>query len=305
LGTHTKEVAGSVPAKADGDQDPSPISLQDPEKMKRLKTELPLNATLWQRVGIEELEFYHGKEVSAEEKEGVHSLRMLIDSIPMVEKHNLSPWLGEGLLDDREILRFLRASHLNQAEAWGLLSKVSTYRLRLGLDAPTLDPSVLPAADVVGEEMFFMGETRDGCPTLVVRSALHFPGHVSSADYLQYIGQLLEVARREWGLGVGLPICALVDRHQSTRKNYDRALLLEVLPNFQEYYPELLGTVYIAPVNLLFWAIWSAVSAFIDEQYKQKVSILSGEDYQAQLQDVFGSDILPEHLGGKEGNTYY
>ena len=45
-------------------------------------------------------------------------------------------------------------------------------------------------------------------------------------------------------------------------RNQDPQLAIAVLPALTQHYPELLGTVYVAPINSLFYAVWSVVRIF-------------------------------------------
>jgi hypothetical protein len=65
----------------------------------------------------------------------------------------------------------------------------------------------------------------------------------------------------------------------------------------QNYYPEILGQLYIVNTGLLFKAAWSVCKAFLDEKTKKKI-ITVGSDYKKKLLEHIEPDNLPKFLGG-------
>ena len=65
----------------------------------------------------------------------------------------------------------------------------------------------------------------------------------------------------------------------------------------QNYYPEMLGNMYILNAGFFFSAIWAIAKAFIDEKTAKKVSVL-GTDYLTELKKHIDMDNLPKSLGG-------
>lgn len=65
----------------------------------------------------------------------------------------------------------------------------------------------------------------------------------------------------------------------------------------QDYYPELLGTMFIVNSPMLFSSAWSLIKPLLDEATVKKIHIL-GSSYKKQLQEYVDMDALPERLGG-------
>lgn len=63
--------------------------------------------------------------------------------------------------------------------------------------------------------------------------------------------QLVENGRKEYDLGNTREVCILVDRVGSGKKNQDIGLLRELLPILQTHYPQTVGAIYIAPINMV------------------------------------------------------
>ena len=65
----------------------------------------------------------------------------------------------------------------------------------------------------------------------------------------------------------------------------------------QDYYPEILGKMYILNSGFMFRGIWKVVSMWIDKKTQKKINIISGSGKKELLQDI-DAENLPEFLGG-------
>ena len=63
-------------------------------------------------------------------------------------------------------------------------------------------------------------------------------------------------------------VVLLVDRVGSGLGNQDPTIVRALAPIIQEHYPQLLGKVYVAPVNTVLWVIWSVVRVVLDQDIK-------------------------------------
>ena len=66
----------------------------------------------------------------------------------------------------------------------------------------------------------------------------------------------------------------------------------------QNYYPEMLGHLFIVNTSFIFKAIWSIIKGFIDEKTKKKISI-EGYDYYNKLKELVNEENIPSFFGGK------
>lgn len=66
----------------------------------------------------------------------------------------------------------------------------------------------------------------------------------------------------------------------------------------QDYYPEILGKMFIVNSGFMFRGIWGVVSMWIDKKTQNKICIISGSGKKELLKDV-SAESLPEFLGGK------
>jgi hypothetical protein len=68
--------------------------------------------------------------------------------------------------------------------------------------------------------------------------------------------------------------------------------------NSQNYYPEILGQMFVVNSGLMVKAAWSVVKAFIDDKTKKKI-ITCGSDYKKKLLEHVDAANLPKSLGGE------
>lgn len=65
----------------------------------------------------------------------------------------------------------------------------------------------------------------------------------------------------------------------------------------QDYYPEILGRMFIVNAPMLFSMIWNTVKSFVDEKTRQKISIC-GSNFKKELFEIVDPSNLPDFLGG-------
>ncbi len=78
----------------------------------------------------------------------------------------------------------------------------------------------------------------------------------------------------------------------------DPALLRELIPCFTTHFPGIVGNIYIAPTNTIFYAIWSLVSLLLDPVTRESVKLLNKNAVAPELLQVIDADKLPKNLGG-------
>lgn len=65
----------------------------------------------------------------------------------------------------------------------------------------------------------------------------------------------------------------------------------------QDYYPEIMGQMFIVNAPMLFTGVWVIVKGFLDERTRKKITII-GSKYQKDLLQLVEADNLPDFLGG-------
>ncbi|KAI8901972.1 CRAL-TRIO domain-containing protein [Globomyces pollinis-pini] len=75
------------------------------------------------------------------------------------------------------------------------------------------------------------------------------------------------------------------------------SLITQVSSISQNYYPEMLGQMFIINAPMLFTAVWSIVKPMLDEVTIRKIQIL-GSGYKSTLLESISPENLPDFLGG-------
>ena len=65
----------------------------------------------------------------------------------------------------------------------------------------------------------------------------------------------------------------------------------------QDYYPEILGRMFIINTPTLFSVAWKVIRPWLDERTQKKIST-EGSKYQAKLLELVAAENLPDFLGG-------
>lgn len=65
----------------------------------------------------------------------------------------------------------------------------------------------------------------------------------------------------------------------------------------QDYYPEILGQLFIINASGFFKLIWALVKGFINDKTRRKIMIL-GHDYLPKLLQVIDRKVIPRVIGG-------
>jgi hypothetical protein len=64
-----------------------------------------------------------------------------------------------------------------------------------------------------------------------------------------------------------------------------------------DYYPEIMGNLFVCNAGFLFTGVWSVVKNFLDEKTRKKIQILGGS-FQKTLLEYVEKENLPDFLGG-------
>ena len=132
---------------------------------------------------------------------------------------------------------------------------------------------------------------------------------VSQCNYelLRAFDGYMRSARLRWSLGAGTLLGAMrnrppgllqwehdVDAYVPARDA--SALLRRLLPALTRHYPYSLHRAYVAPVNVVFWAIWSVAKALLPAKVTERFTLLSGDDWREKLAEEIGEPEVAERL---------
>jgi len=235
---------------------------------------------------------FAGKEATEKEIVNIGTIRLSIAGLSTEEKKPLGPWILN--LDTVDILRFLRSHPVE--EAWECIKRTSQWRKEERID-DILTEDLSKLMEEGKEEFFYSGVDNQGRPILVYRSSMHVPGKIDVDLYVRYVVQRVEQGRAKYGLGKDVQCVVLVDRVGSTGSSQDPALLRSLLPCFTTHFPGIIGNIYIAPINTVFYFIWGLASLLLDKDTRESVRLFQS-DYTPKLLETIDSSVLPKSLGG-------
>jgi len=236
-----------------------------------------------------------GKEATEEELLTIAAVRVNIADLSAEQKSELGPWIMQ--LKNEDILRFVRRDETTE-RTWAALQATSRWRKENKID-DIMNEDLSSLMPDKGEEFYYTGLDNQKRPIVVYRSCLHTPGRVDPEQYNRYVIKTLEQGRVDYGLGYKCQAAVVVDRVGSGLKNQDPALLRVLLPCFTTHFPGVIGNIYIAPVNNIFYAIWSLVSLLLDTDTRNSVKLLKKESKTEQLLEDMDASVIPKNLGGQ------
>ena len=138
----------------------------------------------------------------------------------------------------------------------------------------------------------------DGASLLILRPGRHNVGAIDSDTWLKLIAWHGERATTTWareaaerGDGGTAGVALIVDRRGSGLRNQDPALLRALLPALTKNFPYSLHTAYVAPINVVFYAIWAVARLVLPKAVTARFTLLTGDGYADRLRERLGPDV--------------
>jgi len=235
-----------------------------------------------------------GVAATEEELLIIAAIRVEVAELTALQREQLGPWIVQ--LENEDILRFLRRD-VTEQKTWASLQATSKWRKDEKID-DLVNEDLSELMPEGGEEFYYTGTDQQNRPVLIYRSCAHTPGRIDPNMYNRYVIKTLEEGRKKYGLGSRVQAAVVVDRVGSGMKNQDPALLRVLIPCFTTHFPGVVGNIYIAPVNAVFYAVWSLVSLLLDPVTRESVKLLKKETKTEELLQVMDASSLPTNLGG-------
>ena len=122
---------------------------------------------------------------------------------------------------------------------------------------------------------------------------------VNLKEYENYVNYKLPMCSKAAGKPIEQSFTLLCVKDVEVSFAYKVKKFLEKLTyTSQNYYPEMLGHLFILNANMSFQAIWFIIKGFIDERTKKKITIV-GSDYYSKVTEYVKDEDLPTFFGGK------
>ena len=209
--------------------------------------------------------------------------------------------IGEEVEEVAEAVRIrllATARWRSEREVDALLTR-NEYEMGSFFDARKSGEAAPQGGEPAHEVEWLAGRDSFGRPVAVFYADRHTPGEIPLSDWEEFVIYSAEAAVAKYALarGPGGQFSLIVDRSSSGLRNQDVSLALSILPTIQEHYPGLLGRVFVAPVNDIFYVGWSVVKLFLKPRTIEKFALLRGKDYRTELKAAIGGDVhLPAHM---------
>ena len=237
----------------------------------------------------------------------------ILETLTTEEQKTLEQFRSQvpGRWDDRDLARFLRARKFNFDKAMEMFNKYITWRREQDVDnieafdyaevnqLKEIYPHGFHKTDKFGRIIYI---ERYG---LIDMDRIH--AITSEERLIRYY-----VKEYETMVKVRIPACirqarapveqslTILDLGGSSTK-----LMKKSVYNFvklassiaQDYYPEILGKMFIVNSPTLFSIAWKVIKPWIDERTQKKITI-EGSKFQKKLLELVDSQNLPDFLGG-------
>ncbi|KXZ52707.1 hypothetical protein GPECTOR_8g102 [Gonium pectorale] len=150
------------------------------------------------------------------------------------------------------------------------------------------------------KKVFLQGLDRTGRPIVLGVGARHRKFETKD-DALAFCTYALDTAvaigdsHEDWdGKFTGV-----FDLRNLSVKNADLTALTVMFELLQNHYPERLGRLFLYEAPMAFYAIWRAVSAFVDPVTRTKINFVFAKNAHEEFEKVFDLQLLPRELGGE------
>lgn len=203
------------------------------------------------------------------------------------------------MMEDRGLLRFLRARKFDDKEAFKMLQLDQEWRKVF--EHRTVKSSEVPAVvDFCRDGFLFRaGVDKDNRPVITLKFRHAFPRNVKDMNeivlfWLAYVQRLTEECERN-GMTDFSVICDLEGFSPSV--NFSMAMVKVLISILQNHYPERLGFLLLLNLPAAFRMGWGLLQPFLDERTKAKIHVL-GRDISRLLEYIPESELEQEY-GGK------
>lgn len=214
--------------------------------------------------------------------------------------------------DDAYLLRFLRARKFDLEKSLEMFTKYINWRAEKKVDdiyhmdfsdvhnAKQYYPHLWFRTDKLGRPIFIerLGKLKFDKLTeevAIERLELHF-----IQDYERLLNDMFPACSKVKGEPV-TNTCYIMDLKGVSAKMFSNKVwdLLKVASKIgQDYYPEILGHMFIVNTPMFFYGMWNIIKVFVDEKTRGKIHIL-GSNYKKDLLKYIDENDLPDFLGGK------
>ncbi|KAJ3091571.1 cytosolic factor, phosphatidylinositol/phosphatidylcholine transfer protein [Quaeritorhiza haematococci] len=214
--------------------------------------------------------------------------------------------------DDHLLLRFLRARKFVLAASKKMWEDYQIWRKENSVDTINIDfdfpeypvvkkyyPRFYHKTDKLGRPIYIeqMGPVDLKQLFAVTNAERMVKNHIY--EYEKLVHYRLHACSLKAGLHLEQS-CTILDLKGVSLSQFGNvySLVKQVSNIAQNYYPEMLGKMFIINTPMLFTAVWNMVKPLLDEVTVKKINIL-GSSYKNKLLEVIDAENLPAMYGGQ------
>ncbi|KAH9256834.1 hypothetical protein BASA81_004947 [Batrachochytrium salamandrivorans] len=203
------------------------------------------------------------------------------------------------MMEDRGLLRFLRARKFDDKESFKMLQLDLEWR-KVFEHRPVKSSEVPAVVDFCRNGFLFRsGVDKDNRPIITLKFRHAFPRNIKDMNeivlfWLAYVQRLTEECERNGTTDFSV-ICDLEGFSPSV--NFSMAMVKVLINILQNHYPERLGFLLLLNLPAAFRMGWGLLQPFLDERTKAKIHVL-GRDI-TRLQEYIPESELEQEYGGK------
>lgn len=213
--------------------------------------------------------------------------------------------------DDYLLLRFLRARRFDVTKSKTMLLDCEKWRQSFGVDElvrsfdfPELDdvkkyyPQYYHSTDKVGRPIYIEHLGKLDLKQLLNVTTMERMHQKHVYEYEVLINYRMPACEKKAGVHIEQS-CTILDLKGVSLWAFGQvaSFVKQISSIAQDYYPEMLGKMFIINAPMLFSGVWSVVKPLLDEVTVSKIMIL-GSSYQSTLLEYIDKENLPEALGG-------
>mmetsp|Transcript_12850 Transcript_12850/g.34604 ORF Transcript_12850/g.34604 Transcript_12850/m.34604 type:complete len:243 (+) Transcript_12850:397-1125(+) len=225
----------------------------------------------------------------------------MIDSIPDLTEAERK-WL-----DDRCLLRYLRARDFKLEKAFAMISATLKWRKEFGVVDVMMGDLASVKKESESGKMYVRGKDKHGRPILYMKPRLQ--NTKQGAEQIRHLVYTLERCVSIMDPGVEKLALVIDFKGFSMFNSPSFAQQKETLTILQDHYPERLGVALCYDAPSLFWGVYKVIKPFIDPVTAEKIQFVKnpvkqGTPTYETLTELVGLDQLETGYGGKNSYSY-